>query len=104
MDGAARRAVTQSNIAKLVQGDAAHAAGITIGRISALLEDGGSGVGPPKFIPAPAVTLTMLASTNANRVGDNERFGRAAEVAIRQPVHQAVAKGIESLRGTALRE
>src|SRR5216683_4651071 len=104
MDGAARHAVTQSNIAKLVHGDAAHPAGIAVGGVSALLEHGRSGIGTPKFVPAHAVNLAMLASANANRVGDNERFVRAAEVAIRQPVHQPVAEGIELLRGTALRD
>src|SRR6266478_748235 len=103
----ARHAIANSDVPDLIHGDAPHPARIRVGRKCALLKDRRSAVGAPDFVPAHAIHLaTVLATaTHADAVIDHQRFmcGRRREVAISEPVHQAVTERIELLPRSRLR-
>src|SRR5205823_1689750 len=90
--GAARHAVTESNVAFAVHRYTAHPAVIPVGGVGALLVDRGRAVRVSYLVPADP----GLIATHIYRMVDHHRFV-VSEVAVREPIHQAVGERVKPL-------
>lgn len=102
-NAAARGAVTQGNIAHLVHSNAAHPAMDAVdSRESSLLEHSRSSIRVTQFIPTDGRNLVFPVRPDRYGMIDHQRLNAAA-IAISQAIHQSVAKRVELLRRSRLR-